>query len=278
MFTRNDQGRSLRYKGHGMTKDVFDNAKGIMIMKNFTLEVCVDTLESAKAAINGGATRLELCSNLVIGGTSPSPQLLSQIRKISDIPIRAMLRPRFGDFCYTDSEFDIMRWELEEFTKAGTTGVVFGILSPDGTLDMKRMKTLCDDAKGMDKTLHRAFDVAKDPFETLAQANELGMNTILTSGQQANAWTGRKLIADLVKKADGIEILAGAGVKTDNIATIHHETGCTSFHLSGKIVIDSPMVFRRDEVKMGLPSLSEFERWQTDAMAVSAAREVLEKL
>ena len=247
-------------------------------MKNFTLEVCVDTLESVKAAINGGATRLELCSNLVIGGTSPSPKLLSQIREISDIPIRAMLRPRFGDFCYTDSEFDIMRWELEEFTKAGATGVVFGILSSDGILDMKRMKILCDDAAGMGKTLHRAFDVAKDPLETLAQVRELGMDTILTSGQQADAWTGRKLIADLVKKADGIEILAGAGISADNITAMHNETGCTSFHLSGKTIVDSPMVFRRDEVKMGLPSLSEFERWQTDEMAVRAARELLEEL
>jgi Uncharacterized protein involved in copper resistance len=247
-------------------------------MKNYTLEVCVDTLESAKAAINGGATRLELCSNLVIGGTSPSPKLLAQIREISDIPIRAMLRPRSGDFCYTDSEFDIMRWELEEFRKAGTTGIVCGILSPDGTLDMKRMKTLCDDATGMGKTLHRVFDVAKDPFETLAQTNELGMNTILTSGQQVDAWTGRKLIADLVKKANGIEILAGAGIGVDNIATMHHETGCTSFHLSGKIIVDSPMVFRRNEVKMGLPSLSEFERWQTDELTIRAARDVLEEL
>ena len=247
-------------------------------MNNYTLEVCVDTLESAKAAIRGGATRLELCSNLIIGGTSPSPHLLSQIREISDIPIRAMLRPRFGDFCYSDSEFDIMRFELEEFRKAGTSGVVLGILSPDGTLDMDKMSILCADAVGLDKTLHRAFDVAKDPFETLAQARDLRINTILTSGQQADAFAGRKLLAKLVKDAGDIEILAGAGVNADNIASIYEETLCTSFHLSGKTTVDSPMVFRRGEVKMGLPSLSEFERWQTSTEAVSSAREVLEKL
>ena len=247
-------------------------------MKNFTLEVCVDTLESAKAAIDGGATRLELCSNLIIGGTSPSPRLLSQIRKFSDIPIRAMLRPRFGDFCYTDSEFDIMRFELEAFRDAGASGVVLGILSPEGMLDMAKMKVLICDATGIETTLHRAFDVANDPFETLAQASALKINTILTSGQQANAWTGRELIAKLVAKSDDVEILAGAGIVADNIANMYNETSCTSFHLSGKTIVNSPMIFRRDEVKMGLPSLSEFERWQTDANAVRAARNVLEQL
>lgn len=247
-------------------------------MKNYTLEVCVDSLASAKAAIDGGATRLELCANLIIGGTSPSPILLSQIRGISDIPIRAMLRPRFGDFCYTYSELDIMRFEVEQFRLAGANGVVFGILSPKGALDMTKMKILCDDALGLETTLHRAFDVARDPFETLLQVHELNMNTILTSGQQADAWSGRELIAKLIKKADDIEILAGAGISADNIASIYNETGCTSFHLSGKTIINSPMLFRRDEVKMGLPSLSEFERWQTDVTSIIAACDVLEQL
>jgi len=247
-------------------------------MENYTLEVCVDTLESAKAAIGGGATRLELCANLIIGGTSPSHRLLSQIRELSDIPIRAMLRPRFGDFCYSDSEFDIMRFELEEFRKAGASGVVFGVLSPDGTLDMAKMKILCDDAKELKTTLHRAFDVTCDPFDTLAQVHELKINTILTSGQSKCAWDGRELIAKLINNANKVEILAGAGVSADNIATLYNETACTSFHLSGKTIIDSPMTFRRGEVTMGLPSLSEFEHWQTSKEAIVAAKEVLMRL
>ena len=248
-------------------------------MKNYTLEICVDTLESAQAAIRGGATRLELCANLLIGGTSPSPKLLSQIRELSDIPIRAMLRSRSGDFCYTDSEFDIMRFELERFRDAGANGVVFGILLPDGSLDMERMKVICEDAASMDTTLHRAFDVTKDPFAVLAQARELGINTILTSGQQVNAWDGRELIARLVKEADDtIEILVGAGISANNIATIHRETGCVAFHLSGKEVVDSSMIFRHPEIKMGPVSSSEFEYWQTKEENVAAARKVLEQL
>jgi Uncharacterized protein involved in copper resistance len=247
-------------------------------MKDYTLEVCIDTLESVQAAIKGGATRLEVCSNLIIGGTSPSPKLLSQIRTLSDIPCRSMLRPRFGDFCYSDSEFDIMRFELEEFQKRGTNGVVFGILLPDGTLDMKRMEILCRDASDIETTLHRAFDVTRDPLEALAQAQELGINTILTSGQQADAFTGCKLISNLIKKASNIEILVGAGISPDNIADLHRKTGCTSFHLSGKIIVDSKMVFRRGKVTMGLPSLSEFEFWETSADNIAMARDIIANL
>ena len=247
-------------------------------MKNYTLECCVDTLESAKAAIEGGATRLELCANIIIGGTSPSPDLLRQIRSISDISIRAMLRPRFGDFCYTDSEFQIMRAELEEYRKLGADGVVFGILLPDGSLDISRMRVLCNDADNLNVTLHRAFDVARDPLETLEQAQALKIDTILTSGQKGDAWTGRKLIAELVQRAPDIEILAGAGINEQNLSALYHETGCKAFHLSGRILEDSPMVFRRPEVFMGLPSMSEFERWTCSSKKIATVHALLDLL
>ena len=152
-------------------------------MKEYILETCVDSVESAMAAVQGGASRLELCSNLIIGGTTPGPWLFDEIRKRSDIRIHALIRPRFGDFCYTDAEFAMIKSAVQDFRKMGAEGVVIGILKPDGTLHMEQMKELMEAAGDMSVTLHRAFDVCVDPIETMEQAISLGINTILTSGQ-----------------------------------------------------------------------------------------------
>ena len=170
-------------------------------MKDFVLEACVDSVESALAAVKGGATRLELCSNLVIGGTTPSQWLYEEIRKESDIRIHALIRPRFGDFCYTDHEFEIIRNEVRMFRKLGAEGVVIGNLRPDGTLNMEEMEQLMDAAGDMSVTLHRAFDVCKDPFAALEAAKALNLSTILTSGQAASAPAGASLLRRLVEAA-----------------------------------------------------------------------------
>ena len=128
-------------------------------MKEYILEACVDSVESAMAAVEGGADRLELCGNLIIGGTTPGPWLFDEIRKRSDIRIHALIRPRFGDFCYTDAEFSMIKHAVEDFRKMGAEGVVFGVLKPDGTLNMEQMKELMEAAGDMSVTLHRAFDV-----------------------------------------------------------------------------------------------------------------------
>ena len=138
-------------------------------MKDYILETCVDSVESAMAASEGGADRLELCSNLIIGGTTPSPWLFEEIRKRSDIRIHALIRPRFGDFCYTEAEFSMIRNAVKDFRKMGAEGVVIGILKPDGTLNMEQMKELMDAAGDMSVTLHRAFDVCADPIEAMEQ-------------------------------------------------------------------------------------------------------------
>lgn len=153
-------------------------------VKEYILEACVDSVESAMAAVEGGADRLELCGNLIIGGTTPGPWLFDEIRKRSDIRIHALIRPRFGDFCYTDAEFSMIKHAVEDFRKMGAEGVVFGVLKPDGTLNMEQMKELMEAAGDMSVTLHRAFDVCVDPIETMEQAISLGINTILTSGQR----------------------------------------------------------------------------------------------
>ncbi len=245
----------------------------------YILETCVDSVQSAIEAQKGGADRVELCSNLVIGGTSPGRSLFTQVREYTDLKIRALLRPRFGDFCYDKYEFAAIRDEVEMFRELGADGVVIGILNPDGTLNMEQLKELKDCAGSMDVALHRAFDVCADPYEALEQAISLGMNTILTSGQRSSAWEGRDMIAELVKKSAGrIEILAGAGISPETIAKLAPYTGASAYHMSGKIVVDSRMEFRREGVPMGIPGFSEFEIWQTSCENIRRAVQVLEEI
>lgn len=246
-------------------------------MEKYILECCVDNVESAINAANGGASRLELCSNLIIGGTTPDVALVQEIRKHTDIPIHALIRPRFGDFCYSEYEMEIMKSQIRALKEAGVEGVVIGVLDEEGNLDVPKMKELLQEASGLSVTLHRAFDMCRDPYQALAEAVELGINTILTSGQKQSAWEGRQLLAELIEKADGrIDIMAGAGIGASVIEKLIPVTKGTSYHMSGKVTLDSPMKYRKADVSMGLPSLNEYEIWQTSEEAVREAVEVLE--
>lgn len=244
---------------------------------NYILEACVDSVKSAIAAEKGGAQRVELCSNLIIGGTSPGAALFRQVRKHTDLKIRVLLRNRFGDFCYDDYEFEMMKEDVAMYRELGADGIVTGILKPDGNLDADRMYELIEIAGDTDVALHRAFDVCRNPQETLEQAVELGIKTILTSGQKNSAWEGRELIKELVVQSAGrIEILAGAGISPETIEKLVPYTRATSYHMSGKVTMDSRMEFRREGVSMGFPGFSEYEIWQTDAENIRRAVEVLE--
>ncbi|MDY3015581.1 MAG: copper homeostasis protein CutC [Blautia sp.] len=248
-------------------------------MKNYILEACVDSVESALAAAKGGATRLELCSNLIIGGTTPGPWLFREIRKHTDIRIHALIRPRFGDFCYTDHEFAIIKDSVQQYRELGAEGVVIGILKPDGTLNMEQMKELMDTAGNMSVTLHRAFDVCVDPYETLKQAVQLGIDTILTSGQKNVCTEGAELLKNLVQESDGkVTIQIGSGVNAEVIRKMYPLTGAKAYHMSGKVTLDSVMDYRKEGVNMGLPMLSEFEVWRTDEEKIRDAKKVLEEL
>jgi len=245
-------------------------------MENRILECCVDSVESAINATNGGASRIELCSNLIIGGTTPDAALVNQIRKYTPIRIHALIRPRFGDFCYTKNEIEIMKAQIRTLRSVGAEGVVIGVLDEDGNLNQSAMQELIAEADGMSITLHRAFDMCRDPFVALEQAIELGVHTILTSGQKQSAIEGRELLKELVTRADGrIDIMAGAGVDAQAIKELLDFTGVTSYHMSGKVTLDSPMRYRKEGVSMGLPTLSEYEIWQTSEDAVRAAAEIL---
>ena len=244
------------------------------------LEVCVDSYASAMAAIRGGADRLELCTALAVGGLTPSPALLSQIRQVSSIPVRCLMRPRGGDFLYTKEEIRQMAMEIVMLRQAGAEGFVIGCLTPFGDLDRDAMKPLLEAADGCGLTLHRCIDVSVNPVKTYRDAGELGIDTVLTSGAAGNCLTGMELIARLIDcrdKEGGPEVLIGAGVNAGVIGRFRREVpGSRAFHMSGKTEVESGMVFRREGVPMGLPGLDEWHIQQTGEEAVRSARNTLD--
>lgn len=247
-------------------------------MDNYILECCVDSVESAINAAKGGASRIELCSNLIIGGTTPDAALVKEIRKYTDIRIHALIRPRFGDFCYTKHEMEIMKEQIRALREAGVEGIVIGVLDEEGNLDTTKMKELLHESTNLTVTLHRAFDMCRDPYQAMEEAIALGINTILTSGQKQSAWEGRALLTELIEKAnERIDIMAGAGISASVIERLISETKGRVYHMSGKVTLDSPMRYRKPDVSMGLPSLSEYEIWQTSEEAVREAVRVLEE-
>ncbi len=241
------------------------------------IEACTDSYASCMAATRSGADRLELCSNLVIGGTTPSLSLAQQVYRDSHVKLNVLIRPRFGDFLYSDAELEEMCGEIKAFRNLGVNGVVIGALTPDGDLDLEKMKRMMDCADGIDVTLHRAFDMTRDPFKTLEEAVTLGCKTILTSGQAQTVEAGIPLLKRIYEQACGrIDIMAGCGVKKWNIQPIHDRTGICVFHTTGrKNTIDSAMRYRKDTVFMGLPSLSEYDIWQTDEAEFRECAEIV---
>ena len=239
------------------------------------LECCVDSVESAIHAVNGGADRLELCANLIIGGTTPDVSLVREIRKHTDIRIHALIRPRFGDFCYSKHEVELMKAQIRGLKDAGVEGVVIGVLDEEGHLNVPVMQELMAEAQGLSVTLHRAFDMCCNPIEAMEEAIRLGIDTILTSGQKQTAWEGRELLTELQKCADGrIVIMAGAGIGAETIKKLMPSTGITTYHMSGKVTLSSKMRYRKEDVNMGLPGISEYEIWQTSEELVREAKDV----
>ena len=243
------------------------------------LEVCVDSLTSARTAIAGGADRLELCSALIAGGLTPYAHLLEQIRSESDIPVRCLLRPRAGDFLYEPEEIDMMARQMPVLKAAGAAGFVIGCLTRDGDLDEDAMKKLIDAADGAGLTLHRCIDVSRDPFETYRTVGRLGIDTVLTSGAASNCVLGLPTIGrllDLRDEIDGPEVLIGTGVKAEVIRNIRAwYPFARAFHASCKADVESAMLFRREGVPMGLPGLDEWHIPTTSREAVAAARAAL---
>ena len=248
-------------------------------MKKFLLEICVDSFESARRASENGADRLELCGDLLVGGVSPSPFLIEQVVSRLKTPANVLLRPRFGDFCFTDEEKEVLLREIEFCAQAKVNGVVIGALTPEGDLDFPFLAQCMAAAGDMEVTLHRCFDVCRDGFGAIDAACELGIQTILTSGQMATAPKGVENLKKFRKlAADRIHLMAGSGVSAANIPMLYEQAGICHFHLSAKQSEPGPMVFRREGVPMGLPMASEFDRQYASCDAVRAARKAIDSL
>ena len=220
--------------------------------KPVILEVCVDSVEGAVAAQEGGADRVELCGNLIEGGATPSAAVIQLTRQRIDIGLNVIIRPRGGDFCYSDIEFDVMKLDVELAREWGANGVVIGILNPDGSVDTDRTGILTELARPMRVTFHRAFDMARDPFAALEDLISLGIDRVLTSGQDLSALEGIGLLKNLVQKAgDRIIVMPGGGITERNIGKIVRETGAREVHFSASASVDSRMAYRNPNSFMG---------------------------
>ena len=221
-------------------------------MPNPIFEVCVDSVDSAVAAEQGGATRVELCAALLEGGLTPSAGTIAITRAQVSIGLQVMIRPRGGDFLYSDTEFASMKHDIELAKQLGSNGVVFGLLTAAGDIDSDRTRVLLDHAKPMNVTFHRAFDMTRDPIAALGTLIELGINRVLTSGQEVSALEGAELVHGLLVHADDkIIVMPGGGITEQNIKKVLDTTGAKEIHVTGTRTKNSPMTFRNDRCFMG---------------------------
>ncbi len=243
-----------------------------------TIEIVVYNIESALRAQEGGADRIELCDNPAEGGTTPSFGIIEAVRQNFNMDLFVMIRPRGGDFHYSNYEFHSMKRDIDQCQKISVDGVVFGILNVDGTLDKKRCKELIARARPLKVTCHRAFDMTRDPMEALEDCIEAGFDRILTAGHQKTAIEGVDLIAELIKRAAGrIAIMPGSGVNETNAKELVQKTGATEIHFSAVSMIDSRMQYRNPNiVGMGSTEGSEFSYRTVDAELVRRIRKLTE--
>ena len=241
---------------------------------NVLLEVCCGSLDDAIEAERGGAQRVELCSCLFLGGLTPSIGSVIEARRRLKIPITAMVRPRGGGFCYTEAEFAAMQHDARAMLEAGADGIVFGILNPDGTIDVERNRVLRDIAGRRQSVFHRAIDVTPDPFRALEQLIDLGFTRVLTSGQQDSVPEGLDLIRRLVEHAgDRIEIMPGGGIKPYAIPEILRVTRCRQIHVAAWKPQHDPSCEGRPQVTFGgalYPPENRYDITDRDVIATVA--------
>jgi len=244
-------------------------------MSSYTLEVIATSLESLKAAVDGGADRIELCSNLFCGGTTPSAALIQSAVAYSGIPVHVLIRPRPGDFCYSKDEMNLICRDIEFAKQSGAAGIVCGFLLPDGSVDKDITALIVELAAPMSVTFHRAFDVCCDPVQGLEDIIEAGCQRLLTSGQKNTAFEGRDLITQLVKQAgDRIIIMPGSGVNSDNILQLK-ESGAQEFHMSGSVNRDSVSTYYNDKVLLSDNPVRDSVIQTTSKDKVAAVKQLL---
>ena len=238
------------------------------------IEICANSVESAVKAQEGGAYRVELCAGIPEGGTTPSFGDIRMARQLlNETKLHVIIRPRGGDFLYSQLEQEIMLHDIKVARQLGADGVVFGCLTAEGNVDIPAMKKLMNAVGDMSVTFHRAFDMCREPKEALEQIIELGCTRILTSGLESNAIKGIAMLRELIEQADGrIIIMPGCGVNPSNIYQLAEATGASEFHFSGRSSYESGMIFRNPKVSMGgTVKIEEYQKDITDPEIVKAA-------
>ena len=237
------------------------------------IEVCVDSVESALRAQEGGANRVELCDNLLEGGTTPSAGAIAVARERLTIGLHVIVRPRGGDFCYSDAEMESMRRDVDVARQLGADGVVIGLLEPDGGIDVPRTRELLERARPLSVTFHRAFDVARDPERALDQLVGMGVDRLLTTGQEPTILEGLELVAALARRAGGRLIVMPGGVNERNVARVVQATGATEVHVTGTRAVESAMRHRNERIFMGgILRPAEYSREVTDPDSIRRLR------
>lgn len=246
--------------------------------RDVLIEVCLESIDGVLAARDAGADRVELCADLLEGGTTPSAGALRTARALCPgLGIMAMIRPRGGDFAYTPRELDVMVDDVAFAKGAGADGVVFGVLRPDGTIDAAATARLVEAARPMQVTFHRAFDMSVDLTASLETLVDLGVDRVLTSGGRASVADALDVLADLVDRAgDRLVVMPGCGVMEDNIVDVVTRTGAREIHFAAPGRRESPMAYRNPHCFMGTPSPpGEYERAITDPARVARFVEAL---
>lgn len=250
----------------------------VSVRPTMLVEICVDSAESALAAERGGANRVELCGNLKEGGTTPSAGCIKATRRHLKIGLQVIIRPRGGDFLFSESEMETMREDIRMAKELGADGLVIGCLTADGHIDQPRTSELLDLSRPLNVTFHRAFDMCRDPRQGLEELIDLGVDRVLTSGQDESCVEGLDLIAALQKQAaDRIIVLPGGGITPQNVRQIVEGTGVREVHLSARTIVESRMNFRNLRCFMGAATRhSEFTCKITDENAVRSVVQSLQ--
>lgn len=234
----------------------------------------MDSVESALNAARGGASRLEICSSLEVGGLTPSPGLMSVVSTHVSIPCFAMIRPRAGDFVYSELEVEVMAYDVEEMLDCGASGLVLGCLDSQGELDLPSVRKLVRTARikrpGVELTFHRAIDMSRDILRTAKTVQGLGFVRILTSGGRASVVEGAEMIAELRRELLDCTVMPGGGVTEENMQDIMERTRCVEFHASARVKKDSAMEWRNKDCSMGSSGSSEFSTMVTSTSRVEA--------
>jgi len=232
-----------------------------------SLEVCANSATSALAGQTGGAARIELCENLHEGGTTPSYGQMRVARELVNIPLYILIRPRSGDFIYTDVEFEVMKADVQHAIEAGCNGIVMGILNSDSSVDIERCTILVQMAKqhGLGVTFHRAFDMCLDMHQAMEEVITMGCDHILTSGGKSTAIEGAFKLAALIQSAAGrIIIMPGGGITETNVADVVHFTGATQVHASARSRVKSEMTHQNEGIIMYSNNYNEYEHSATN--------------